>query len=592
MMRQYTTRSAPPHRPAVTARSRVTVQRKMSVSTPGDTYEREADRVADEVMRTPLDEGQRMTSSPPAVQRMCTGCEEEQGQRMTSSPPAVQRMCTDCEEEQQVQRAVDDGHDGEEGTLQGKREGAEPAHAPAGFGQQLASVRGGGAGTVLPAATRSIFEPRFGRSFDGVRVHDGAGAAALAGSVRARAFTVGRDIFFGAGQYAPQNERGQRLVAHELVHTIQQGGGDGGTVQRAADEQADAGDSVRDPRPLEVDFDASSALGPVQGGAAANEGAEVSRATGDAILDDPEGSAASEQPYQTGMPASALAGALGEGQPLDAGTRRSMELHGGSSPDVRIHTDAAAASLAARFGARAFTVDRHIAFASGGFAPGTDSGRRLLRHEITHAATQHATSPSAVFRAAACAKNCPPGTATAYSAVSSSRINCYGYATGNSAFIWPGEITSAAEPADARAVRRNPASTAADLARVLPYHSLSRIRANTDADLGAPISTDCTRCCFTNRKIIEVATADATTFRFGVNAAGRFIGWTPMINASDPWDFHWYRKDLDRSWSQKLGPAPSRQDDAAGSSPICNPCTAARNHSPFNYSNVIGSWCL
>src|SRR5204862_4298094 len=112
-------------------------------------------------------------------------------------------------------------------------------------------------GAALPAVTRSLLEPRFGRRFDAVRVHDGAAPAALAGSVRARAFTVGRDIFFGAGQYAPQSERGQRLVAHELVHTIQQGGGEGGVVQRQGDEQPaqepePAAEGIGDPRPMLV----------------------------------------------------------------------------------------------------------------------------------------------------------------------------------------------------------------------------------------------------------------------------------------------------------------------------------------------------
>jgi hypothetical protein len=61
------------------------------------------------------------------------------------------------------------------------------------------------------------------RDFSGVRVHTGPEAAEAAGSVNARAFTVGRDIVFGAGQYAPQSRDGLWLLAHELTHVIQQG---------------------------------------------------------------------------------------------------------------------------------------------------------------------------------------------------------------------------------------------------------------------------------------------------------------------------------------------------------------------------------
>ena len=65
-------------------------------------------------------------------------------------------------------------------------------------------------------------EPRFGQDFSGVRVHTGSNAAESARAVNARAYTVGRDVVFGAGEYAPGSSEGRRLVAHELIHTIQQ----------------------------------------------------------------------------------------------------------------------------------------------------------------------------------------------------------------------------------------------------------------------------------------------------------------------------------------------------------------------------------
>jgi hypothetical protein len=81
-----------------------------------------------------------------------------------------------------------------------------------------------------------FFEPRLGVDLSGVRVHHDGGAARLAASVNARAFTVGRDVFFGAGEWAPGTARGDRLLAHELTHTIQQGGRSNDVVHRAPEE--------------------------------------------------------------------------------------------------------------------------------------------------------------------------------------------------------------------------------------------------------------------------------------------------------------------------------------------------------------------
>jgi hypothetical protein len=65
-------------------------------------------------------------------------------------------------------------------------------------------------------------EPRFGRDFSQVRIHSGNRAADLARSINARAFTVGRDVVFGEGQYTPASRSGKFLLAHELTHVVQQ----------------------------------------------------------------------------------------------------------------------------------------------------------------------------------------------------------------------------------------------------------------------------------------------------------------------------------------------------------------------------------
>src|SRR5262249_7374816 len=77
-------------------------------------------------------------------------------------------------------------------------------------------------GQALDAATRSYFEPRFGRDFSGVRVHVGRKAAESARAVNALAYAVGSSLVFGEGQYAPGAASGKALLAHELTHVVQQ----------------------------------------------------------------------------------------------------------------------------------------------------------------------------------------------------------------------------------------------------------------------------------------------------------------------------------------------------------------------------------
>jgi hypothetical protein len=77
-------------------------------------------------------------------------------------------------------------------------------------------------GHPLDRSTREFMEPRFGHDFSGIRVHTDSRAAESAAAVQARAYTVGHEIVFGAGQFAPASGRGRNLLAHELAHTMQQ----------------------------------------------------------------------------------------------------------------------------------------------------------------------------------------------------------------------------------------------------------------------------------------------------------------------------------------------------------------------------------
>ncbi len=79
-----------------------------------------------------------------------------------------------------------------------------------------------GSGQPLEQSTREFFEPRFNQNFKDVRVHKDADAAGAAKSVNAKAYTSGKDVVFGAGQYLPGTPTGKKLLAHELTHVIQQ----------------------------------------------------------------------------------------------------------------------------------------------------------------------------------------------------------------------------------------------------------------------------------------------------------------------------------------------------------------------------------
>ncbi len=181
------------------------LQAKLTVGPAHSAYEQEADQVADRVMRMPDAPAARLLSADAPAPALAA---------------TAQRLCGMCEDDLQ-RRPVDDE---EEETVRAKSEGisAEPLPDSA-IAPRVETLRGGG--RPLPASERAFFEPRFGRDFSGVRVHADAAAASAARAVGARAFTIGQDVVFGHGQYAPRTGGGRRLLAHELTHVVQQTAG-------------------------------------------------------------------------------------------------------------------------------------------------------------------------------------------------------------------------------------------------------------------------------------------------------------------------------------------------------------------------------
>ncbi|MCH8303747.1 MAG: DUF4157 domain-containing protein, partial [Candidatus Marinimicrobia bacterium] len=149
--------------------------------------------------------------------------DEEEVEDM-AQPKELRRQPVEEEEEEiatmsnELRRETDEEEDEE--TVSPKSLSGGTPQVTAEVQNSISSMKGGG--QPLPVSTRAFFEPRFKRDFSGVRLHTDSRAAETAKSINARAFTVGRNIAFGAGQYSPDTSTGKQLLAHELTHTAQQ----------------------------------------------------------------------------------------------------------------------------------------------------------------------------------------------------------------------------------------------------------------------------------------------------------------------------------------------------------------------------------
>lgn len=185
------------------------LQAKLRVSAPGDEYEREADRVADQVVNSNTTAQVTGRVGEAHAQRACRQCEDEEEQHGTRSGATLQRKESGGNGDSAVALGV------------GARESRlDPSVPPSNEGEPLGT------------SVRAYFEPKFGRDLSRVRVHTNSRAADAAQAVNALAYTVGGDVVFGGGQYAPESFEGRRLLAHELTHVVQQGGD--ATAPRAA----------------------------------------------------------------------------------------------------------------------------------------------------------------------------------------------------------------------------------------------------------------------------------------------------------------------------------------------------------------------
>ncbi len=202
------------------------LQRRMKVGAAGDRFEREADRIADHVVGSSA----LPAAAPPPVisplglQREALDEERETGPEEPAQLKAGPEKPAREDELSQALNAQRDanGH------------GAQGAAAPSGVESSIQAMRSGPAPGLAPPL-RNRMENKMGVDLGGVRVHSGTSAGKAADALNARAFTVGQDMFFGRSQYDPVSTSGQRLIAHEAAHTVQQRGGSAGVqrIQRA-----------------------------------------------------------------------------------------------------------------------------------------------------------------------------------------------------------------------------------------------------------------------------------------------------------------------------------------------------------------------
>lgn len=154
------------------------LQRKLEVGAVDDPLEHEADRMAEHVMRMPSAAAIAPSTGMPGLQRKSIGARASSLSSAahdsgTTAPPIVQ----------------------------------EVLRSP---------------GRPLDKSTRSFMEDRFASDFSDVRIHIDSQAAQSAAAVQARAYTVGNNVVFGAGKFAPNSHEGKHLIAHELTHVLQQ----------------------------------------------------------------------------------------------------------------------------------------------------------------------------------------------------------------------------------------------------------------------------------------------------------------------------------------------------------------------------------
>jgi hypothetical protein len=352
------------------------IQAKLTVSTPDDPHEKEADAVADKVMRMP----EQVSTSPlPEKKEELHRKEEEEIQPKleTTSVSAIQ--CKEDKEEKLDAKlcapinknlganskqniGVSNNYTSNKNLISlyhsdiMRESGRGPPTTSIPFEQSLASSKG--RGSALPGNTQNLMESRFNADFSGVRVHTDSTAVNLTTNVNAQAFAHGNDIYFNSGKYSPDTTGGRRLLAHELTHTIQQ-------------------------NPNRVNKKASLVNASSRRTNTENNRV-ILRKQNDYIHRAP----ASSTSNQTSAPEIDLSNKSGGSSVPDDAKEYFRHSLNADVSDIRIHTDEEAANICRSRRVPAFTQGSHICFDPARYSPGSEEGGKLLAKQISASLAQ------------------------------------------------------------------------------------------------------------------------------------------------------------------------------------------------------------
>ncbi len=203
----------------------LSIQPSLKIGRPGDKYEQEAESVANHVTMAPAHSEPALVMSPASLDTFQMQPEEEESlQMMPISASGHFLQLSAMEEEDETVQLFPENPNFlqrlEEESIQLSPDGNMTA-SPS-ISAQISSSKGGGQN--LPAPVQSEMGSKIGADFSGVRVHSDANAAQMSSAIGAQAFTHGSDIYFNEGKYQPETSEGKHLLAHELTHTVQQGG--------------------------------------------------------------------------------------------------------------------------------------------------------------------------------------------------------------------------------------------------------------------------------------------------------------------------------------------------------------------------------
>ncbi|WON73524.1 DUF4157 domain-containing protein [Nitrosospira sp. Is2] len=193
------------------------IQAKLEVSHPGDPHEQEADQVADRIMSMPAE------STQSVAQREAIP-EEEKDKQELAQPVAVKRVPVSSDQ-MPLQEEEKEEEKPDQTITAARVEEDEEQNGVLPHAEEAVSAASDSTGQPLPSNLQRKFEQGLGVDLSAVRVHTGPRSIEASNAISARAYTTGSDIHFNQGQYDPESSEGQRLLAHEVTHTMQQTAG-------------------------------------------------------------------------------------------------------------------------------------------------------------------------------------------------------------------------------------------------------------------------------------------------------------------------------------------------------------------------------